>query len=316
MPEVPEVAIEVQYLKTKLIGKTITSVKIMSGRYTHEKLKGINKLVGPYKIVDIDSKGKMLWFVLKHTGSGEKLYMLNTLGMTGRWGFYKDQSSRIRFRICCDSKMGKDTKDTKGVKGAKGVYNLYYTDQRNFGQLSIFESKDELQTRIDRLAPDLLKGGLTDRDVVNRIMSYIKKQHSKKINLVRVLMEDQTAIVSGIGNYLVAEILYDAMLNPHRNLSDLTPAEIKRLAHSMRKIAKQSYYDNQTGYMENYAIFMKAHPVKVDRKIFPNYLPDIKPDTAFEFKVYQLDKDRLGNKVKKDQIIKGRTIHWVPAVQK
>jgi formamidopyrimidine-DNA glycosylase len=301
MPEVPEVAIEVQYLKTKLIGKTITSVKILSGRYTHEKLKGINKLIGPHKIVDIDSKGKMLWFVLKHTGSGEKLYMLNTLGMTGRWGFYKDQSSRIRFRICCD---------------AKNVYNLYYTDQRNFGQLSIFESKDELQTRIDRLAPDLLKGGLTDHDVVNRITSYIKKQHGKKINLVRVLMEDQTAIVSGIGNYLVAEILYDAMLNPHRNLSDLTSAEIKRLAHSMRKIAKQSYYDNQTGYMENYQVFMKAHPVKVDRKIFPNYLPDIKPDTAFEFKVYRLDKDRLGNRVKKDQIIKGRTIHWVPAVQK
>jgi len=310
MPEVPEVAIEVQYLKTKLIGKTITSVKILSGRYTHEKLKGIDKLVGSYKIVDINSKGKMIWFVLKHTGSSKNLYMLNTLGMTGRWGFYKDQSSRIRFRICCDSKMGKDTKDTKGV------YNLYYTDQRNFGQLTILESKDELQIRIDRLAPDLLKGGLTDRDIMSRITSYIKKQHGKKINLVRVLMEDQTAIVSGIGNYLVAEILYDSRLNPHRNLSDLTPAEIKRLAHSMRKIAKQSYYDNQTGYMENYEVFMKAHPVKVDKKIFPNYLPDIKPDTSFEFKVYRLDKDRLGNKVKKDQIIKGRTIYWVPAVQK
>ena len=42
--------------------------------------------------------------------------------------------------------------------------------------------------------------------------------------LVKVLM-DQQALVSGIGNYLVAEILYDAKLNPHRELDKLSNKE-------------------------------------------------------------------------------------------
>lgn len=86
----------------------------------------------------------------------------------------------------------------------------------------------------------------------------------------------------------------------------------------MRKIAKQSYYNNKTGYMKNYSKFMKDHSVKIDNEIFPNYHSDIiiKPLFEFEFKVYNQDMDLKGNKVKRESIIKGRTFHWVPKIQK
>lgn len=303
MPEGPEVVILTQYLKSKLKNKVITSVKVLSGRYTHEKLEGINlfKTGHSYKIKDIDSKGKFIWFKLKDTKTNDEIYIANTLGMTGQWGFYETDSARVRFRICCEKKNKK--------------YNLYYIDQRNFGQLNFYSDQDSLQKRIDKLAPDILKGIKSDKEIVDRINNFISKS-KKNMNLVKILMDDQTAIVSGIGNYMIAEMLYAAKLNPHRSLDKLTDAEKKRLAHSIRKLAKQSYYDNQTGYMENYKEFMKDHPVKVDKRIFPDYHPDIKPSKTFRFKVYQQKTDPKGNPVKRDEILKGRTIHWVPKVQK
>jgi formamidopyrimidine-DNA glycosylase len=222
--------------------------------------------------------------------------------MTGRWGFYTDNSARIRFRICCETKSGKTKK-----------YNLYYIDPRNFGQINFYTDYEDLKKRIDKLAPDVLKSNLSDNEVVNLINNFISSSKKDK-NIVKVLM-DQNAIVSGIGNYLAAEILYDAKLSPHNLLDKLTNKEKKKLANSIRKITKQSYYDNRTGYMDNYSKFMTDHPVKIDNKIFPNYHPDIKAK-KFEFKVYNQDTDPNGNKVKKESILKGRTFHWVPKVQK
>lgn len=305
MPEVPEIAIAVQYLKTKLIGKYITSMKVLSGRYTHEKLHNSYifdtgaKLKDPYKIIDIDSKGKFLWFTLQN--SDKKIFIANTLGMTGLWSFFKDSSSRVKFTVLSSNKKKK--------------YNLYFIDQRNFGQINIYDDEKDIKNRLDKLAPDILKGGLSDEDVLELIETYLKKK-PKNSNIVKVLMGDQSAIVSGIGNYLIAEILYDAKINPHRMLSSLSKSEKKRLAHSMRKITKYSYYDNKTGYMINYMGFMEDHPVNIDKRIFPNYSPDIKPDSSFVFNVYGKDKDPKNNTVKKDSIIKNRTIHWVPAIQK
>jgi formamidopyrimidine-DNA glycosylase len=303
MPEGPEVVIATQYLKTKVIGKTIESVKVISGKYQRLTLNGIEhfKRGRKYKIIDIETKGKFLWFELEDTKSHQNFYIANTFGMTGRWGFYKSGSARVRFKLCCEKKNKR--------------YNLYFTDQRNFGNIDIYDNYEDLEKRINKLAPDILTGGLSDQDVLDLINTFNKKSKKDK-TLYKILM-DQNAIISGVGNYLSAEILYDAKLRPQRKLDKLSLVEKKRLAHSMRKIVKHSYYDNKTGYMQHYIQFMENHPVKVDKRIFPNYHPDIKIDTPFEFKVYGQDADPDGNKVESDDtIIKGRSIHWVPKVQK
>ena len=303
MPEGPEVVIATQYLKTKVIGKTIESVNVISGKYKRLELNGLKlfKRGHSYKIKDIETLGKFLWFTLEDVKTKDPLYIANTFGMTGRWGFYKSGSSRVRFKLCCKRKQKK--------------YNLYFTDQRNFGNLDVYDNYAELEKRINKLAPDILTGGLSDKEVLDLIDTFNNTSKKNK-NLYKVLM-DQNALVSGIGNYLAAEILYDAKLDPHRELDKLSVAEKKRLAHSMRKIVKHSYYDNKTGYMQHYIQFMENHSVKVDKRIFPNYHPDIKITTPFIFKVYGQDEDPKGNAVKTDDtIIKGRTIHWVPKIQK
>ena len=305
MPEGPEIVITTQYLKSKIYKKKMESVKVLSGRYTHEGLKGLyltdSKQPSDLLTIDeINSKGKFMW--MKMTDSkGKVIYMLNTFGMTGRWTFHKDSSCRVKFVI-------------KSKSDSTKTYDLYYADPRNFGTIEFTSDEKVLQEKLNRLAPDVLKTIMSDDDLVGMIKRYTEKTRKNK-NLVKVLMEDQGAIVSGIGNYLIAEILYDAKLNPHRTLDDLSDAEIKSLAHSIRKIAKYAYYDNDVGYMDYHKDFMKTHAQKVDSGDFPNYHPDIESNKQFRFKVYQKKKDPHDNPVENDEIIKGRTIHWVKEVQ-
>jgi DNA-formamidopyrimidine glycosylase len=301
MPEGPEIIITSQYLKTKLRTKTIESITVLSGRYTHKKLKGLALTHNvPLTVKSINSKGKFLWFRMIDC-HGNDVWMMNTFGLTGRWSFHKESNSRIQFVV--NSNTNKNKK-----------YNLYYIDSRNFGTVEFTDDKQILLSKINKLAPDVLKSDMSDRELVEAIKSYITRSR-KDLNLVKTLM-DQQAIVSGIGNYLIAEILYDAKLNPHRSLNDLTDRELLTLAHSIRKITKQAYYKNNSGYMTYFKGFMKTHADKIDKNIFPNYHPDIKIKSPFKFKVYQKQKDPKNNNVLNDEIVKTRTIHWVPAVQK
>jgi len=300
MPEGPEIIITQQYLWTKCKRKKLIGIDILSGRYTHQHIKNFDKLKFPITIRNIDSKGKLLWFDL--TDNDEiGLTMFSTFGLTGGWGFERSNSSRILFKI----------QDSKGQ-----INRLYYDDQRNFGTLEFVFNDLDRQNRIDRLAPDILRNQLDDYKLIGLIEQYIERTRKKDLNIVKNLMNDQTAIVSGIGNYLIAEILYDARLSPHRDLDDLTHTELKRLAHSIRFVSKTAYGDNTTGYMEKFPEFLKKHKTMIEKGIFPNFHPDIKLNGSFQFKVYGQKNDPFGNIVKKDQIIKGRTIYWVPTIQK
>lgn len=301
MPEGPEIVITEQYLKTKIRKKKIEKIEILSGRYTHQKLKGLDLINFPLTVEEIDSKGKFLWMILKDS-NGDILFMMNTFGMTGKWSFSSNNSARIKFTI-------------RSIKTKNKTYTLYYIDPRNFGTMEFTNDKDKINDKIKKLAPDILKTTMTDDDLALAIHRYIDISKRKQLNLVKTLM-DQESIVSGIGNYLVAEILYDAKLNPHRNLNDLSEDEIKQLAHSIRKISKYAYYDNNSGYMEYFKNFMKTHTNRIDKGIFPDYHPDIKPIENFQFKVYQQSEDPNGYKVIQDEIVKGRTIHWIKEIQK
>ena len=301
MPEGPEIIITAQYLKSKLKKKKIISIIVLSGRYTHQTLKGLEHTKKTTLIVDnVDSKGKFLWMTLIDK-NGKMIYMMNTLGMTGRWSFHNDASSRIKIVIRSNTNLTKK-------------YNLYYIDPRNFGTIEFTTNNDLLLKKLNKLAPDVLKTYMNDNDLTKMIKQFIWTSKKDK-NLVKALM-DQEAIISGIGNYLVAEILYDAKLNPHRSLKDLIDIEIITLAHSIRKISKMAYYNNTSGYMNNFKSFMKTHSERIDSGIFPNYHSDIKTNEKYTFKVYQQQKDPNGNDVENDKIIKNRTIHWVKAIQK
>ena len=159
------------------------------------------------KIIEVSSKGKFMWFKLRK--NRKNWYILNTYGLEGSWGLTKKKNSGVQFRT------KKDDKYT----------NLYFTDSRNFGTLEMVKDAEKLNKKLDLLAPDFLKESFTNEEFFNRIEKIILKKDGT-INgirankeIVKILMDQTTkGLGSGLGNYLVVEVLYKAKISPYSTL--------------------------------------------------------------------------------------------------
>jgi formamidopyrimidine-DNA glycosylase len=276
MPEGPEVALTAEILDHYLVKKEITKMSVLSGKYSRKK-GYLSEVPLPLKIIKIDSCGKFMWFELS-----QQHYISCTFGLTGYWSFEEQPHSRIRI-------------DLKSKK----IPHVFFNDMRNFGTIEYHQTGDKVVKKINSLRPDFLK----DQFTLDTITKYKRK-------IVNVLM-DQEALGSGIGNYLVAEILYRAKISPHQMCNKMTNTQIKKLEKSVRYIMKLAYKSNHTGYM---MVLDKQFPDYIPKY---NYHPKVVLKTkTFKFKVYLQKVDPKGNSVKAEKgLITGRTTHWVPAIQ-
>jgi formamidopyrimidine-DNA glycosylase len=310
MPEICEIVKTSQYLLTDLKGLIIVNCKVLSGKYLNKKkIKGIN-LIGkssPLKIIDINSKGKFMWFELKSIKNNETIYIMNGFGMSGEWTY--DKTSNSRFSI-----------DIKHKITDKDKITLYFTDPRNFGNIEITNDINVINKKLTSLGRDLLKTNFSEAMFNTWIKEFLdRKENNKNIPIYEVLMhqEKNKGIGSGLGNYLTPEILYMAKISPLRHIGSLKKIEINRLSKAIKYILKLCYANNKIGYMVLFEDFNNKHKEGIKKKIYPNYhsRTNIK-NNEFEFKVYEQKTDPLGNPVKKVEIIKDRFAHWVPAIQK
>lgn len=322
MPEIVEVCLTALWLNEKLSNKELTKITILGGRYSRHPLNGIiyiNKYY-PFTINKINSNGKFLWFELTDRKNNQ-YYILNRFGLEGEWGFKKQEHSGLQFTI-----IDKTDKSNKEL-------NLFFTDSRNFGTVEIVNGKKKLDKKLSKMGPDLLKISFTNQEFYERIKNYItrgtgsiiKTRADKKI--IKVLM-DQTkfgGIGSGLGNYLSVEILYDCKISPHKTIMELYNDRqlVYKLANSIKYIVKLSYLNANIGYLEHLDDVMDSFIKKLRKEInenknhINNYHPDVilNKNDKFTFKVYRQKKDPVGNLVKTDKIITGRTTYWVPEVQ-
>jgi len=206
MPEICEVALTAQYLTTKLKNRYITGIHIVAGKYTHQALPGKDLIpkYQPLKVIKIDSKGKFMWMELKNLDNVE-IYILNNFGLTGEWSFYDDKSDRVIFDV-----------ETHPNEPHNKKYKLHYADARNFGLLQITDDRKVLDNKINKLAPDILKTSFSVKDFIGWVHNYLKKSPKRKdVPIVKALLQQdlKTGIVSGIGNYLSSEILYNQTNN-------------------------------------------------------------------------------------------------------
>ena len=107
---------------------------------------------------------------------------------------------------------------------------------------------------------------------------------------------DQKA-VAGIGNYIKAEALYMAKINPKSRVGNLSDDELNELGRASMWVIKASY---------------KARGATIRNYKWPN--GDV-GDYKFEFQVYSQPTDPSGNKVIREQTADKRTTHWVPEIQ-
>lgn len=302
MPEVCEIVVTTHFLVSKIEGKYINSIDVISGRYTHQELEGINIIAkyAPLKITNIDSKGKFLWFELFNKKYNKYIYIMNTFGLSGSWSFQKTSNTRIQLSI--GDMKGNDT-------------YLYFEDQRNFGTIKIVDGIGELNIKLNKIAPDLLKSEYSLQDFKSWFVNY--KYQNREIIKVLMDQEIKTGIGSGLGNYLAPEILYRSKISPYRTISSLSDSDIANIYNQTRRTLKLCYLSNHVGYMTQFGDFIEQHKIDVSKGIFPDFQKKIKlkKNDKFDFFVYKKKKDPYGNDVVASKIIKDRSTYWVPNVQ-
>jgi formamidopyrimidine-DNA glycosylase len=295
MPEVCEVCLTAQYLNS-ITGFYLTEIQVLKGRYLKKPIKGIDCIKFPLKLTSINTKGKFMWFELSR--NDDIFYMLNTFGLTGKWSLEEIEGSHVKFEF----------------QGSTKSHTLYFNDVRNFGTIEFTKDIKILNKKLDKLAVDLLQTSLSNSEFRTIVDSL--KNKKKKIVVVLMSQEAKSGIGSGLGNYLVPEILYRAKLSPHRTISSLTKLDMSALNKSIKYQLRLCYMTNTTDYVSHLDKFLKSHRKKVDDGKFPNYHSDVKiGKEIFQFNVYRRKFDDNDNPVVGEIIIPGRTTYWVPNVQ-
>lgn len=313
MPEVVEVCLTSIWLISELKNAIISDIKVLNGRYTRNPLPGLNlfKKASSYKIKNIESKGKFMWFDIKDKNN-KSLYILNKYGLSGEWGFQEKDHSNVEFTI----------------KEGDKIKKLYFTDQRNFGTLEITDKISRLNKELDKIADDFLKVPFTNDEFYSRVKNYVTTDSRKKREVIKVLMDQskKNGIGSGLGNYLSVSALYMAKISPYTSMEKISKSKVlsNRLSESIKYIVKLAFLTSNTGYfldldkgIEKFLKKLRSDISKNDKHLY-NFHPDIKikKGDKFKFQVYGQEDDPFGNPVSADKIIPGRTTYWVPAVQK
>ncbi len=276
MPEGPEVKLVTGELASRLVGKYLTSINILGGRYsTHAPPKNYQQIVQllPLKIESINSYGKFIWWEFANTD----ITLWNTLGLTGWWQIKPDTHNHVEIQYV------KNQADFNNK-----AKSIYFNDHRNFGTF-IFDTKKNLEKKLREFGPDILS---LDKSTEKIFYEKVKK---KKIAICEILLDQK--ITAGCGNYLRADALYLAQINPYTLGKVLPEDKIKELWNILNQLA-WFYYDKEKG---------------IANKIING---KYKLADSFDrvFLIYSQKMDPLGNKVKRDQV-KDRTIHWVESIQ-
>jgi DNA-formamidopyrimidine glycosylase len=280
MPEGPEVKILVDKLKRKINNKTMLNIKILNGRYKKKAFSGyqILKHLLPLKVKEILCKGKFIYITFYDTD----IILYNTLGMSGTWisenKIYKQQN---------DGYYGKKHNNIMIVFED---ITYYFNDMRNFGTLKV-SNKDNLFKILNKLGCDVLN--------INDESELFLKRITKKSNLNKYICEkllDQT-IVAGCGNYMRAEALYFAKINPFIKIKNINIDDLLNLYYIIKKIAF-IFYNINKGI--KYKILSKNDSI-LKTYLSKNYI---------DFVIYG-KKYGPNNELILSEKINGRTIHYI-----
>jgi|TARA_R110000824_G_scaffold47830_1_gene135716 DNA-formamidopyrimidine glycosylase len=266
VPEGPEVKRISESLAERLSGRTLTNIVVLSGRYLKNNLENLSIVKDelPIEIVGAGCKGKFIFVILRDEWS-----IWCSLGMSGKWSEERTKHSRVKFSL--------------------NDGDVYFNDTRNFGTLKFQKNAKNLKNKLLSLGPDMLSEDISDDEFIKRI------RKCKNKTICQAVMDQK--VISGIGNYLKAECLYQARVSPYAKCSEISDERLSNLNSVIKSIIRLSY---ETGgaTIKNYTSF--------DNKI---------GKYSQRFAVYNQKYDPEGKKVLKEKTPDGRTTHWVPEIQ-
>lgn len=268
-------------MRQALLGKRLTRVEVMPDTIFFSGIapKAIEKALLQRTVREVGRHGKFFWLTLD--GAGPTVFghlgMSGWIRAVGKQGTrlhghgeapFDDQQGRPRFL-----KLGLYTRDGSGI---------VLTDPRRLGRVWLGSSPDT-DLRLKRLGRD----AFDDLPSASELLALLGR---RRIPIKAVLL-DQGAL-SGIGNWIADEVLYQSRIAPKRSATSLTAVEVAALRRSIRGVL--------------------AHAVKVgaDHHRFPK---------SWLFK-HRWGGTRGAAQIAGQPIVReevgGRTTAWVPTRQK
>ena len=249
MPELPEVETIARGLSKVLVGKRISKVRTIfpkivkqnCGLFEKELARKTIKAVrrrGKYLLIDL-SAGKTILIHLGMTGSF--LFASgNPKGSKGSKGSRVDKHDHVIMTFCdCDEL-------------------LRYNDQRKFGKLRVYDTKDEAKLpELNRLGPEAL-------DISP---SEFMRLFRKRKGMIKPALLNQH-ILSGLGNIYADESLHEARIHPAQKIDLISDRKLRNLHKAIRTIllkairAGGSSIDNYVkvdGELGNFQLQHKAY---------------------------------------------------------
>ncbi len=229
MPELPEVETVRRLMQCVLVGERIARVEVardplvFSG-YSPPAIQAA--LVGR-TVREVGRHGKYFWLLLD--GDGPVLY--GHLGMSG-WvrelgaegtrlhsqgdAAFDDPTGRPRFlRLAIDTAAGKA---------------VAFTDGRRLGRIWLGEDPSR-ERRIKRLGPDAF-------EALPRLDELCERLRKRKPAIKAVLLDQ--SVLSGIGNWIADEVLYQSRIAPARPASSLSREEVMALRRAIASVLRHA----------------------------------------------------------------------------
>lgn len=227
MPELPEVETVRLQLKSKIVGKTISSVEVF-----HDKsIKGDNNIEDRLRnktISNIDRIGKLMIF--SFVGE-DNLFLLAHLKMTGQF-FFVDREGGIAGggHSVAATDLNLPGRHTRVTIHLKDRTSLHFNDMRIFGYLKLTNKKG-LEVAKARFGPEPIHPEFDSE-------WFYEKLKKRKAPIKAVLL-DQT-FIAGLGNIYVDEALWRAKVKPTRRSDKVTKKEAVALATASGDVMRES----------------------------------------------------------------------------
>lgn len=285
MPEGAEVRLIAEYLNEELKNKEL--VEMVSKNEKFKKIISSQiKARLPIKIISVWTRGKLIVFECE-----DNIYFVNHLLMTGKWLRKERKYSRLELKI----------KEADGDK----IFSYYFDDVRNFGKFEICWTEEELRRRLKTQGPDLMLASLLHNNHIQTYNKYMEPAtydiwldilNNKRIGksyIMNILKDNKR--ISGIGNYLRAEILYHAQISPWRTISSLSESDKQNIYNVTLDIMNEAYL------AYGYTLQDFQHPNGQIGQFIP--------------KIYNQTHDPDNNPIETIKIDGKQTMYWVPSVQ-
>ncbi len=210
MPEGPEIRRAADRVANAIEGRIADHVF-----FAFEELKPFERVLTGRRIYEVTTRGKGM---LTRFDGGLSVYTHNQL--YGRWyvmrnGHLPQTGRQLRFAIEAGERQA-----------------LLYSAS----EIEVLDARGERDHPfLSRLGPDVLSQAPT----VDALVARLRESRFRGRQLGALLLDQ--GFVAGLGNYLRAEILFEARIHPRRRAQDASDQELKRLAQKILALTRRTY---------------------------------------------------------------------------